>query len=288
MRLALGTAQFGMAYGINNSVGQVSQNQIHNIIKFARLNKIQTIDTAISYGVSELALGSEDLSSFKIITKLPSVPNNCRNLKDWVLKELQSSLQRLNVRSIYGILIHDTSQLYGKFGFELIQALVFVKSIGLVEKIGISVYDPIDFDTLYYFYNFELVQCPFNLIDRRLIQTGWLRKLKDRNVEVHTRSCFLQGLLIMNKQNIPNKFNKWNGLWELWHEWLDLNSVSAVHACLNYVASFSEIDNIIVGVDTLQQLEEISKFFKSKGLDGFPDISCDDHNLINPSKWRKL
>ena len=60
-------------------------------------------------------------------------------------------------------------------------------------------------------YNFDIVQAPFNLIDRRLIETGWLEKLNMSNIEVHCRSCFLQGLLLMDREKLmPTALN--NGI----------------------------------------------------------------------------
>ena len=92
----------------------------------------------------------------------------------------------------------------------------------------------------------------------------------------------------MNKENIPNKFNKWEYLWKTWHEWLVSNSISPVQAFLDYVASFPEIDNYIVGVETIQQFKEIVAFSEVEKLDDYPNISCNDLKLINPSSWSKL
>lgn len=288
MKLALGTVQFGMPYGIANLAGKVPVAEVKEMLKFSLANFIDTLDTAIAYGDSETCLGEVGTYDFKLVTKLPPLPDGCADVSTWVQQHLNASLSRLGVTTIYGLLLHRSGQLLGSYGNTLYNALQAVKDNGQVEKVGVSIYSPAELTALKPHYGFDLVQAPFNLVDRRLSSTGWLRRLKDESVEVHTRSAFLQGLLLMSQIDRPVKFSPWESLWQRWHRWLAEHDVSAVQACLGFPLSFPEIDRVIVGADDLNQLAQIVGAANSHLIGDLPDLQCDDENLINPSNWSKL
>ncbi len=285
MKLALGTAQFGMPYGINNMAGQVSQHAAQKILQYASLVGIHTIDTAIDYGSSEQCLGLAVVDAFEVITKLPSIPENCNNVEDWMVREVEGSLKRLGVTCLHGLMLHRPDQLYGPMGERILASLMRLKEAGLVRKVGVSVYDPEGFDQLFSLADFGIVQCPLNLMDRRLVDSGWLQKLTLKSVEVHTRSSFLQGLLLMERGDIPNKFETWKCYWDRWDEWVRDNNTSRLHGCLSYCLSHKGVDRVVVGVDEKSQLEEIVAASNAKVIDSFPDLTCSDPNLINPTNW---
>ena len=135
--------------------------------------------------------------------------------------------------------------------------------------------------------NFDLVQCPFSILDRNLVESKWLCRLKELGVEIHVRSIFLQGLLLMNTQNRPSKFNRWRSIWDEWDEWLKSTNISALDACLNYVLSFQEISKIIVGIDSLCHLKEILNV-REINLQVPNFFSCKDSDLIYPSNWKNF
>tara|TARA_B110000977_G_scaffold201788_1_gene298646 strand:+ start:5822 stop:6688 length:867 start_codon:yes stop_codon:yes gene_type:complete len=288
MQLALGTAQFGLTYGVANSSGQISQQSANEILELCRLEKINTLDTAISYGESEQCLGLVGVNDFSLITKLPSIPRECKNINSWVLEEVRTSLLRLKVSSIYGLMLHQPEDLLGNKGPEILKTLKDLKSKGVVEKIGISVYSPEQLSDIFSIHVFDIVQCPFNIIDRRLSDSGWLKKLSILGVEVHVRSCFLQGLLVMPRNRIPAQFQHWEGLWDIWHEWLEKNNTSSLEACISFVFSHTGINRLVVGVDSKLQLMEIILATQNIDKKKFPNIGSLDDNLINPSKWKPL
>ena len=285
-KIALGTAQFGMKYGISNQSGIVPPEEIMSILKIADKVGVDTLDTAINYMDSENYLGENNISNFKIITKIPAVPNQIDDIDAWVVNQLQSSLQRLKVTNLYGLLLHSPEDLLGINGPLIYKALRSLKDSGKVLKIGISINS---FDTLKKIldlYKFDLIQSPFNLVDRRLIKTGFLNRLKNENYEVHTRSAFLQGLLLMNEFNRPIKFAKWNHLWSELSKWTSLNSESLLQSAIQFPLSFSEIDRVVIGVENTQQLLEIYQaVYHQKKSYSFPNIECESIDLINPSKW---
>jgi aryl-alcohol dehydrogenase-like predicted oxidoreductase len=287
-RLALGTVQFGLPYGIANQNGQVSRVVAGAMLQLAATKGIDTLDTAIAYGESETCLGEVGAQGFKLVTKLPAAPDGHDDINGWVHDQVKASLERLGVQSLYGLLLHHSDQLLKTNGKELFKALQNLKEVGLVQKIGVSIYAPSELDVLVPQYKFDLLQAPFNLIDRRILLSGWLHRLKQEGVEVHTRSAFLQGLLLMPHSKIPSKFAAWSTLWDIWHNWLAQHSITSIQASLAYPLSFAEIDCVVVGADSISQLEEIISAATYLISVDFPDMHCDAESLINPSQWATI
>ena len=285
MRIAIGTAQVGSQYGVANTSGILVENQIKKVLLMAQNEGVDTIDTASNYGKSEAILGNLNINNFKVITKLPAVPKDCLNIRKWVDGVVESSLESLNVKKMYGILFHNPNQLLTNYGTELYTALDKYKQKDIISKIGISIYSPSQLDLLLPKFSIDIVQTPFNLIDRRILNSGWLEKLSNKNIEIHVRSVFLQGLLLMPHSNIPNKFSNWDSVWMKWNNWLSDNKVSAVHACLSFVESFKEVDKIIVGVDSLNHFEQIIQAMRKLPITNIINIESQDELLINPSNW---
>jgi aryl-alcohol dehydrogenase-like predicted oxidoreductase len=287
-RLALGTAQFGLPYGIANQYGQVPRSAAKAMLELAAANGIDTLDTAVAYGESETCLGEVGTQGFKVVTKLTAVPDGCADVSGWVKAQVVASLARLGVSVVYGLLLHRPQQLLESGGEALYQTLQELKKTGQVQKVGVSVYAPGELETLIPRYRFDLVQAPFNLVDRRLQTSGWLQRLKEEGVEIHTRSAFLQGLLLMPQDSIPKKFSPWADLWGKWHNWLAHHTTSAAQACLAFPLSFPEIGRVIVGADSVSQLQQIISAATCIAPDDFPDLHCDAENLINPARWPSL
>lgn len=287
-RLALGTVQFGMRYGIANQSGQVSCEQARSMLKLATDHGIDTLDTAIAYGDSETRLGELGICNFKTITKLPALPEGLADVALWVQDQVKASMARLGVSVLYGLLLHRSEQLLGPQGRALYQSLQELKDSGRVQKIGISIYSPRELDAICPLFPLDLVQAPFNLVDRRLHSSGWLRRLKAAGVEVHTRSAFLQGLLLMPGTERPAKFAPWSAVWASWHQWLADWRIVPVHACLAFALAHPEIDRVVVGADTPTQLQQLIDAANAPALPDFPDLACNDEFLINPSQWSHL
>ncbi|WP_419902606.1 aldo/keto reductase [Kiloniella sp.] len=287
-RLALGTVQFGLPYGVANKRGQVSQGEAHQILKLARSHSLEMIDTAIGYGDSESCLGAIGVPDYKIVSKLPPMPEDITNIEEWVLDQVKASLNRLNVSQLHGLLLHRPLELLGANGQSLYNAMLEAQNLSLTRKIGISVYSPDELESLFAQFTFDLVQGPLNLIDRRLFESGWLSRLKERNVEIHTRSTFLQGLLLIPEQERPSKFSKWDNLWREWHQWLDINTETALKASVAYPLSLPEIDHVLVGADSVIQMQQILRALPQGEKIELPSISSTDELLINPANWPGL
>jgi len=287
--LALGTAQFGMPYGISNKQGQVQIKVVKDILNYACSLGIDTLDTAIMYGNSEKCLGHIGVKSWKVISKLPTIPESFLdiNTSNWVRQSILGSLQRLRIPKLYGLLLHSPQELLSSRGEDIFNSLKALKMEGLIDKIGISIYSPSELDTLLNHFDLDLIQCPCNILDRNLVQSSWLPRLEKLGIEVHIRSIFLQGLLLMDAQERYNKFNRWQSIWKQWYNWLKESNLSPLEACLNYVFSLSGVSRIIIGVDNLSQLNDILEV-PIMNLE-FPDFqACHETDLIYPYNWNQF
>lgn len=288
-KIALGTVQFGLDYGVSNNAGKVECSEVERILSEAKKNGIDILDTAIAYGTSEEVLGNVGVDGFRVVTKLPPLPEDQNNVAHWVTEQVRESLVRLGQKKLYGLLLHRSKDLSDSKGGQLIQALADLKNDDVVQKIGVSIYSPDELEMVCNIIKIDLVQAPLNVIDRHLQNSGWLDRLKDDGVEVHIRSVFLQGLLLMEREKIPQKFSRWSSLWDRWCEKLKVLGVSPLAASLAYPLSLEQVDQVIVGVDSAAQLSEILQ--AAKNVNEGPDTSfmrSADLDLINPSNWNHL
>lgn len=285
MKLALGSAQFGLDYGIVSQQARLSSAEAAAIVKFARENGISTLDTAIDYGDAEQRLGELGVSDWQTISKLPALPEECDDIEQWVRQQVTGSLQRLGNERLYGLLLHRPMQLLDVNGNRLYNALQQVRQEGLVSKIGISIYAPSELDSLCRHYRFDLVQAPFSVLDRRVLTSGWMSRLYAQGIEFHVRSIFLQGLLLMEAEQRPPYFTRWSDIWTRFSEWLKLHKLTPLEACLGFALSFEEIARVVVGVASLQQLDDIVQAARVS-VSPLPDaINCEDPDLVDPLRW---
>ncbi|HTA64398.1 MAG TPA: aldo/keto reductase [Xanthomonadaceae bacterium] len=284
-RLALGTAQFGLSYGIANAGGQMTLSEGAAVLSRAREAGVRTLDTAIAYGDSERTLGSLGVADWEIITKLPTMPDDARPVVDWVRGQLSASMSRLDTQRIHGLLLHRPAQLLAAGGRELYRALLDQRESGGVKKIGISIYGPDELDQLPASMKFDIVQAPMNILDMRMVRSGWADRLQETGCEFHARSIFLQGLLLMPPTGRPGRFDRWRSLWRTWDDWLKTTGLSALQACLLHALGTSCADKLVVGVDNVAHLSGIVSAMEGK-LPPIPaDLATDDVELLNPSLW---
>jgi aryl-alcohol dehydrogenase-like predicted oxidoreductase len=285
LKLGIGTVQFGLPYGVANQTGQTKQAEAERILNYAWHAGIDTIDTAIAYGDSEKVLGNIGVSNWRVISKLPAIPNSCESISQWVQDSVNESLERLKLSKLNGLLLHRSQQLTESGGTELYQALDTLKSQGLVEKIGVSIYEPDELDAIPTSFKLDLVQTPYNICDRRIATSGWLDKLNNSGTEVHIRAVFLQGLLLMDPLKIPEKFDRWKLLWKKWHAWLEEQNLTAIEACLAFTINNPKVDRVLVGIDSLMQLEEIIEASQKQEVIVPHSFSTGDTQLLNPVNW---
>ena len=285
-KLALGTAQFGLDYGLTNYSGQTSQGEASQILTLAQELGIEVLDTASAYGEAESVLGNHETSKFRVVTKISLPPKATELSESWVVEQVEESLLRLKKPSLSAVLIHAPENLRGPHGARLIRGLIQAKESGLTEKVGVSIYEPRDLGWIFELLDPEIVQAPLNVFDRRLVSSGWLNRLSGRGVEVHVRSVFLQGSLLAEIQALPEFLMPWANEFLSFRKWADYQGLSPIEAALGFPLSLDGVDKIVIGVTSAQQLEEVVLASTASVID-YPTFSLGDPNLINPVNWPK-
>lgn len=290
-RLALGTVQLGLPYGVANTEGQVSFEQAEAMLRMARSAGIDTLDTAIAYGEAETVLGRIGVNDFRLISKVPALREIEGAVDDWVMAQVEASLKRLHVPRLCGLMLHAPDDLLGPHGSALSRGLQRARDAGLTERIGLSVYSPEQLASLTELLPLEILQIPLNVFDRRFFETGWLDRLVGGGVEVHARSAFLQGLLLMPPDLIPSKFAPFRSLIDGWHAWLNGDAAagrSPLEVCLAHVTSYSGIARIVIGAHSPAQLQEIIAAAAVLPQVAPSSLASPATPLINPAQWNNL
>lgn len=283
-KIALGTAQFGLDYGINNDRGKIPKEEIFEILRFALDNKINTLDTAAAYGDSEDVLGAfirENNGSFNIISKLPP----CR--PDEMDKFLPSTLKKLGVDHIYGYILHD----FGMFKKDrsIIEYLDILKQSGKIQKSGATLYYTEDLEMiLENNVKFDLLEVPYSVFDQRF--GVYFEAMKKRGIEVLIRSVFLQGLVFKDPDSLDGYFSPVRDKLAKLREISAGTKTPVVDLCMGFAASNKDIDKIIVGVDNIGNLQEIigtlADLHGVKAVKGdLSGLSVTDQDIILPFKW---
>lgn len=279
MRLALGTVQFGLAYGISNSAGEVADDELDTILALARKLGVDTLDTAQAYGKAEARLGMHSTNDFQLSTKLaPGI--DAKDVDSYV----ESSLQRLGRPRLDGLLLHRSQDASPA----LFEALATLQQEGKVGKTGVSVYAPEELALwLEQGYPLELVQLPANLLDQRFLRAGWLDRLQAMGCEIHVRSLFLQGLLLMQPALRPAYFDAFREPLSRLDGWRP--HLSALHKALALIPALPQVNRFVVGVCHAHELAAIASAYTHLHPAQDADLAalaCDEPALINPAMWR--
>ena len=277
-KLGIGTVQFGLNYGINNKIGLVPIDQVREILNFAKSKGISTIDTASTYGNSEKILGEIGVNQFDVITKTSSIVKGLESVRS----SFHISLKNLGQTQLEGLLVHNIGDLEHKDFNEMFKMINSLKMDGLVKKIGFSTYTPDQIDFLLDNFDFDLIQVPFNVFDTRLVEGGQLKSLKKNNIEIHTRSVFLQGLLL-DFNSLSKYFLDWKDQFEDYQSIVKKSGLSLLEYSLKYVLNNADIDKVLVGIDSIEQLKEI--FLAVKTQNKVKAYPINDLNLVNPALW---
>jgi aryl-alcohol dehydrogenase-like predicted oxidoreductase len=283
MELVLGSAQFGNNYGLVNRK-KIKVSDIKKIENLVIKYKINFIDTSHNYENSEKIIGSSRLNKLNIITKF-KLPNKKIDINNWVDRNIVLSLKRLKVNKIYGLLVHDVNDVVKKNGKSYLNCLLNLKKIGIVKKIGVSVYSPQDLNLVWKFWKPDIVQMPFNVLDNRFLVSNWFKKLKKNKIKIFVRSCFLQGLLINDYASIK-KFKKYKKILDKFSNWCLDNKFTQIKASLHFIKKFKMVDYLVVGFNSCDQLKEIVKNF-NEPLAKIPSLfECNKLSLIDPRRWK--
>lgn len=282
----IGSAQFGLDYGIQNSAGQILPPEIDRILTLAYQKGITYIDTAYAYGSSETHIGNfirKTGFQFSIVSKLPPVKAKL------VEKVVRESLTRTSNAVLYGYLIHDITEY--KSHPSIFSTLERMKRTGHIKKIGFSLYYPQDLKYLFKEHvQFDLIQIPYNCFDQRFAK--YFPILKRKGVEVHARSVFLQGLVFMDPSRIPAFFKPLSRKLHRLHSLAESTQIPISSLCLLFTLANRYIDKIIIGVDSAQILKEDLRAFRHlsqihKIYPRMKSLKENNENLIVPTHWPK-
>ena len=277
-KIIIGSANFGLRYGADPI--QIKKKEINKIIKLSKNNKIYKIDTADGYIQNKNYFKNID-KKFKFITKM--VPDNKWASLDYCQKNIENHFEKLNGNKIETLLFHDVNILFSKNGPKIFKNIKSLKK-KYFKKIGISIYDTKCLQYLTSNYELDVVQCPFNILDKRIIYSGWVDKLKKKGIEIQVRSIFLQGLLVNKKIYKKKYFRKWKKTFTEWFKILENNQISPVDYCLTDLLNY-DFDQIVIGVNNCDNLKEILNF-KTKENNFFLNIKQNDLKLVDPRNWK--
>ena len=291
MRLGLGTAQFGMAYGATNRTGVPSLSVTSEVLRAARQGQVDLIDTAAGYGRSEKILGRLLPKNWpvRLVTKTLSTGDEpiTEAVAARVRETALRSMERLGQRPLYGLLVHQGEEFLKPGGERLIRVLRSIKDEGNVEKIGASVYGGQEIDAILERMSLDIVQLPYNLCDRRLDEGGQITRLKDADVEIHVRSIFLQGLLLASEDRVPQYFGRLRPVLRKLGEAFGCGTIDRVAACLSAAARHPAFDALIVGVTTPKEVCVLLRAL-DRATEVPVDKDCfrmDDPNILDPRNW---
>lgn len=283
--LGLGTAQFGMAYGVSNRGCVTPESEVRAILEAALAAGVAFLDTAPAYGEAEAVIGrclAAD-APIQIVTKTEVVGKGGVSA---VVDTFRRSLRNLKRERVYGLLTHRADDLLGDDGDALWSLMAGLRACGAVDKIGVSVYGAAEIDAALERFDIDLVQVPLNILDQRLIADGRLGALARRGVEIHARSAFLQGLLLMAPEDAGPYFDSVRTHLAWVRRNLAVAGYDPLRAALAFVADREEVAATIVGVTSATELHGVVDAFWAPRLEfDFSICAWDDEAILNPSRW---
>lgn len=285
-KLILGSAQFGLDYGINNSRGRFTGSEVEELLDYAHKHGIQHLDTAQGYGDAEITIGEylkkRPENKFKIITKITLE-------EDTFEKTLRLSLERLQLNQVEVIMFHSFEE-YKKRKSEIPNWVAKFKG-KLFEKIGVSLYTNEEIETVLQDVNIDIIQSPFNLLDNDFWRGAHYEKIKRCGKELHVRSVFLQGLFFKPLEEVSKQLQPLIPLLNELHLLACQSKISLNEIALAYVQSKPYVDGFLIGVDDLNQLKSnlsaAEVKLSDKILHKIDQITLEENNLLNPGLWKK-
>ncbi|QBG35210.1 aldo/keto reductase [Litorilituus sediminis] len=293
MKLALGTVQFGLNYGISNQHGQISKAQVKDILTHAKQLGIKTLDSAAAYGNSEQVIGElTDVQDFDIITKVPALTTEQTSIMPYV----KQSLDQLQKPRLSALLFHQADNLISHPDkAELYQQLIEVKTQGLTKRIGVSLYSPSQLTQISKQFAIDIAQVPINVFDQRFLSPQCIKLCKQKQIRLHARSLFLQGLIFFDADSLPAYFSPFKEKIIAFKQLAKQLSCSKLTLALAIVAQdshnyFDVIEQLVVGVCSVKQLDEIVQAYQQaqalkSSIDELATLQDERLAFINPSMW---
>lgn len=285
-KIILGTAQFGLEYGINNTSGKPSIDSVFEILETAYDLGVRTLDTAEAYGDAHDIIGEfhrkNPLKLFNIITKLPA---SISSLDD----KIDSYCKQLHVSKLKAVLFHSFNTY--RENRSAIDSLHSFRLKGKVEYLGVSVYTNDQIEDVIGDCRIDIIQLPFNLFDNNFQRGDILQKAKMKGKILHSRSVFLQGLFFSSLQNDHKVVAGLQRELAYINRLSKLSDISLGTMALSYCVGQGTLDSVLVGVDNLSQLrknlQDASYVLPIDIIEKIDNIKVKDVDLLNPSLWNR-
>lgn len=284
-KIIVGTAQFGMDYGVSNTQGKTDKLEVDRILDYLNSSGVKYLDTAPVYGDSHRVISNylKKNNVFKVNTKISSI--NKSDTKS-VIKEIHQSLKLFD-DNISCLSFHDANDFTNENYYEVIEEVEYLKRKGYINKVGLSIYDESQLENVIDKMDIDIVQVPFNIYDQRLINSKKIFDLSCRGAEIHARSIFLQGLILMGLEQIPERLNSIKTHQEGLIQYSRGLNKTVYDLCLAWVFKQDWIDKIVVGLNDLSQSKKLIKSISgsvTNDLD-LEKYSISDPLIINPVNW---
>ena len=292
--LVLGTVQLGVEYGAANRGGMPDESAAGSVLSAARRNRITHRDTARAYGSSEDRIGralrrglSEHVG---VVTKVEPLTGEAG--PDAVRASVAQSLRSLGVDAVAGLLVHRAADWHRPGVADLLASYVSERVAGVV---GASLSTPEELLDLLADPRCGYVQLPFNLLDRRWLESEVQDALAARpEVVVTVRSAYLQGLLAagtdarwpaipgVDGAAITASLDRAVG---------ELGRTSRADLCIGYVLGHDWVTSVVAGAETAAQVDDTAALVHRAPLT--PDEVARVHELVlpgvpalvDPSQW---
>lgn len=292
-QICLGTAQFGLNYGITNTSGKLLKETIVNIINLAEKENINILDTASAYGNAEKIIGEVigPKKNFRILSKFPSQKDKVsfekKDISLWD-EDFLKSLNNLNTQKLDTYFLHDTNDLLKQGNIFLKDWLRSLKNRNLINRLGVSIYSKEELEYMPHEF-LEVVQLPLSIYNQKILLDGTLGELKNRGSSIFLRSVFMQGLLVSQVSSWP----KWIKAKEKKHhsyfcKFADRKGYKLIELCLDFVKKMDWVEAIILGFTNHNELKEVCNFW----VNDEKLIVCDyekwsllNESFIDPRNW---
>tara|TARA_B100000989_G_scaffold132804_1_gene98619 strand:+ start:387 stop:1247 length:861 start_codon:yes stop_codon:yes gene_type:complete len=286
MKIVIGTANFNQNYGLINSKIK-NYYEVKRILNYCRKKNIKYLDTSFSYNLSKKFINSLNFKNLNIITKIKLPKKNKKKFIEDLEKKLMRELKFYKADKFYALLLHNSKDLKSKYGNELLKKIIHLKKIGLVNKLGVSIYDTNELNLIFRKFTPNIIQLPINIIDRRFLEKKIILKLRKMKIQIQARSIFLQGILTKNPETLKSlKKNK--RLYEIISSlcnWCIKKNLNLKEACLLFVKEQKSINFLTIGVESLEELKQnLSSLSKNKNFD-LSRFASENKKIIDPRKW---
>ncbi len=288
-KLILGTAQFDNHYGLLKNKFKFNKDNIKKILDYLQKLGLNALDTSLEYKNVDQKINLKSKKNFRVISKIKFSNKDInkiskKELENKILKSIKISKKNLGLVRFEALLIHNFETLSFKNQKKIFEILTDIKKTRIYNKIGFSIYDFQKLLKSLKKFTPEIIQCPYNIFDRRLENKTLIKLIKQKKISIHARSVFLKGLLLIRPDKLPKKIKKFFKPINNWHSWTLKNKINKISALLSFVLLNKNIDKIVIGIQDFNQLKEILKSKINKKIN-IKNFKINNHEMLSPNKW---